>query len=296
MIAKHEVREYTEDIKVFLARYVNLNNILHWHYDCELVYVASGSLEVYASGRSYSLSAGQTMYIGNMEEHSIRTKTKAEVYMVIFNYDILKGMIKNQKLLSPALSKDYGFLPLYELIKNELTAKEKYYDCVIENKIAGMILEIFRNEKSERADIKKKDKMAFMRLLDDIDKNFNYYTGENAAKFLYVSKIYFSKYFHKMSGMVFTDYLNTVKISKAVEMMQNDKNAQMSEVATKCGFNTIRNFNRVFKEITGFQPTQLPDEYAFTDTVFFSADSELDGFDPTLRETVLVESLGGTVA
>lgn len=292
MVAKHEVREYTDDVNVYIGRYVNLNNIFHWHYDCELVYVASGSLDIYARGKFYTLSAGQSMYIGNMEEHSIRTRQTAEAYMIIFSYDILKGMLKNQKLVSPVLNGSYGVDALYGEIKREMTAKNKYYESIIENKITAVMLDIFRGEQSEPADIKKKDKMAFMHLLDDIDKNYSYYSAASGADFLCVSTAYFSKYFRKMSGMVFMDYLNSVKISKAVELINDHGDHSMSDIASKCGFNTIRNFNRVFKELTGYSPSQLPAGYTFGDNALFPSDSA-DSFDPTLKETKLIESLGG---
>ena len=295
MVAKHEVREYTGDVKVYLAKYMNLNNILHWHYDCELVYVASGSLEVYTGGARYTLGEGQAMYIGNMEGHCIKTASKAEVYMIIFSYDLLKGLIKNKQLACPVLKHDYDFLELYESVKNELLEKQNFHERAVEHLIAGTIIRIFREEEVIGPEIKKQEKTAFMHLLDDIEQRYRYYSSDDAAAFLCMSKVYFSKYFHKMSGMVFVEYINTVKVSKAVEMIQNNKEMTIADIAGACGFNTIRNFNRVFKTFTGLLPTKVPDDYKFEDAIFFSVDSANGGFDPTLRETLLIESVGGNI-
>lgn len=296
MVAKHEKREYTSEAKTYLAKYKNLNNMLHWHYDCELIYVASGRLEVYANGENHILYEGQAMYIGNMEEHAIKTSTEADVYMFIFSYDMLKGLIKNQRLKSPVLSHGYDLVSLYGSIKTELQQRKKYYERTVENFIVDTIINIFRTEETIKADVSKKDKIAFMRLLDDIEIKFCYYTGDDAARFLCMSKTYFSKYFHKMSGLVFTDYLNAVRVSKAVQMLITDKEKTVGDIAGMCGFNTIRNFNRVFKEMTGFQPKELPSDFIFEDSIFFSSDSVAAGFDPTLRETVLIESIGGNAS
>lgn len=295
MVAKHEIRKYGGEAQIYLAKYMNLNNILHWHYDCELVYVASGCLEIYTGGKNYILNGGQTMYIGNMEEHYIKTQSETLVYMFIFSYDMLRGLTKNLRLKSPVLKNGYDLITLYETVKTELLKKEKYYERVVENLIADIIIRIFRGEEVVKAEFKKKDKMAFMRLLDDIEVNYCFYTGDDAASFLHLSKVYFSKYFHLMSGMVFSDYLNAVRISKAVEILRGDKEKTIAEVASECGFNTIRNFNRAFKQLTGFSPSEIPEGYAVEDAVFFSSGSAA-GFNPTLRQTVLLESVGDSVA
>lgn len=293
MIAKHETREYADDVKVYLAKYSPPGNTLHWHYDCELIYAARGRLEVYAHGANHTLREGQAMYIGNMEEHSIKANRDVEVYMFIFSYDILKGLIKSQRLKTPILSNEYNLIPLYESIKREFIGKEKYYERAIENLIVDTIIKIFRQEEIVKTELKKKDKMAFMQLLDDIESKYCYYTGDDAAKFLHLSKAYFSKYFRTMSGLVFTDYLSAVRISKAVKMLQTDKEKTISEISSLCGFNTIRNFNRAFKQFTGMSPKEISADYVFEDALFFSSDSAAAGFNPTLREAVLAEDFGG---
>ena len=292
MVAKHEIREYGNTVNVCIAKYNPPGNALHWHYDCELIYAVKGCMEIYANGENHVLKAGQAMYIGNMEEHRINANPGVEVCMFFFSYDILNGLIKGQRLKTPILHNEYDLLSLYEKIKDEFVKKEKYYERVIENLMNDIVIKIFRNEEVAKNEIKKKDKKAFMQLLDAIETDYCYYTGADAAKFLHLSRAYFSKYFHTMSGLVFTDYLNAVRISKAVKMLQTDKERTISEIASLCGFNTIRNFNRAFKMLTGFSPKEIPADYIFEDAVFFSASSTAAGFNPTLREAVLTEAFG----
>ena len=51
-------------------------------------------------------------------------------------------------------------------------------------------------------------------------------------------------------------------------------------------FNTIRNFNRVFKEMTGYTPGTLPRDYSFACNLHRNGEG---GFDPTLGCTVVLE-------
>ncbi len=79
--------------------------------------------------------------------------------------------------------------------------------------------------------------------------------------------------------MPFSRYLNTVRVSAASEMIAEGK-ISMTNIAIKCGFGTIRSFNRVFKELTGYSPSSLPSGY-----VFIRTGREENGFDPTLSCT-----------
>ena len=102
---------------------------------------------------------------------------------------------------------------------------------------------------------------------------------------MHFSEPYFSKVFHNIFGMTFTQYLNTLKVSAAVEKIAEGK-MSMTEISIACGFGTIRNFNRVFKELTGYSPKKLPDNFIFVSG--FKEDSHIS-FDPTLNCTEIVE-------
>ena len=58
----------------------------------------------------------------------------------------------------------------------------------------------------------------------------------------------------------------------------------MTEISARCGFDTIRNFNRVFRQITGFAPRELPDSYVLN----LRSNSGNTGFDPTLAASELM--------
>ncbi|MDD6680432.1 MAG: hypothetical protein PUE53_04350, partial [Galactobacillus timonensis] len=62
-------------------------------------------------------------------------------------------------------------------------------------------------------------------------------------------------------------------------------NYTVSEVFFKSGFNTMRNFNRVFHEITGYSPRELPADYFMNLRTDNPAGKS---FDPTLDTSVLL--------
>ena len=292
MIAKQEIREYKRGVKVYLAHYKNLNNILHWHNDCELVYVQKGTLEIFVRGTCHTVNAGGLLYIGNMEEHSIRTRTEADVYMIIFSAELLRGTLSRLQLKSPLLKGDYAFLELYAMLKEELIEGCRFSKEISESLLNLRILSIFREEEVVPFAFRQKDKLLFMGLLEDIDQNYAYYSAETGASFLCVSKVYFSKYFHKMSGMTFVEYLNGVRVGKAIELLRSKKDRTVTEISSLCGFNSIRNFNYAFKKATGYAPSDLPEDFTLDDLSFRVGCPDPERFNPTLHETVLLESFG----
>ena len=71
----------------------------------------------------------------------------------------------------------------------------------------------------------------------------------------------FCRFFKKRSNKHFFEYLNEVRISKACEMLIGSR-APVSEIAYYCGYNTVSNFNKLFKEATGLTPGQFRDRSA----------------------------------
>jgi len=66
----------------------------------------------------------------------------------------------------------------------------------------------------------------------------------------------FCRFFKKRSNKHFFEYLNEVRVSKACEMLIGS-GSPVSEIAYYCGYNTISNFNKIFKESTGLTPGQF---------------------------------------
>ena len=88
-------------------------------------------------------------------------------------------------------------------------------------------------------------------LLYDIDENVENYSFEKAVSYMHMSDAYFSRFFKKISGMTFSQYLNHIRVNKAIDLIRSGEQS-MTEISRLCGFDTIRNFNRVFRQITGY--------------------------------------------
>lgn len=127
----------------------------------------------------------------------------------------------------------------------------------------------------------------YKNLLGEIEEKSSYITFEEAADFMGLSKPYFSRFFKNVSGMTFSQYLNIIRLEKAIDLLNhNTERLSVTDIASLCGFDTIRHFNRVFRELTGFSPRELPENYVLTSQ---SVKSMVKNFNPTLPSSRLLD-------
>lgn len=65
----------------------------------------------------------------------------------------------------------------------------------------------------------------------------------------------FCRYFKKVTGRTFTDFVNEFRIVHACKLLSEEKHS-ISEVCFESGFNNFSHFNRLFKNKTGQSPNQ----------------------------------------
>ena len=74
------------------------------------------------------------------------------------------------------------------------------------------------------------------------------------AKAVNMSAFYFCKSFKKVTGLTFTNYLARVRVEKVKNLLL-DPNKRVSEAAYEAGFQSLSQFNRVFRRLVGESPT-----------------------------------------
>lgn len=285
MIVQREQRNYSKGVDVWVGKYLNSHNLPHWHTDCELICVEDGQLEVTCENKTYNLDNNEAFFIDSGQVHYMRAKQQnTRLLVIIFNNDIVKRYFKNEILACPKLFDKYDVSALYGNLQHELMSRKNYYSEMARAYLAQFFVEILRNEKTEI----RKEKSAtgrFKTLLDKIETDFDTFTFEDAYDYMAMDEAYFCRYFKKATGMPFTQYLNHIKIDNAVRMIKQDKSASITTVAFACGFGSIRHFNKVFKDFTGYTPTNMPSNFELTKYAFHT-DHE---FNPTLQDCVLLE-------
>lgn len=286
MLAQYEYRTYFGNEKIWIGTYRNLSNLPHWHYDGELICVLKGEAIVRIEGEKTVLTEGGACFVPPSSLHSIEGSEGSLIRVALFDSSLCRDFFKWYNLCSYRLSEASGLGDELLKIKKELGAKERFYVERTDAEFTGLLYRIFQKEKiREKEKDETKETERYRKLLAKMEEETATTDFSSAAEFLSFSKPYFSEYFKKMSGMKFSAYLNALKVKKAVGLLQ-ERSESMEQIAYDCGFGTVRNFNRVFKNATGYAPKSLPKDYVYGTGRSYV---ESKGFDPTKERSVLVE-------
>lgn len=86
---------------------------------------------------------------------------------------------------------------------------------------------------------------------------------EEVSEIANLSVSAFSRYFKTRVNKSFSDFLSEVRISHACKLLHEEE-MNISEISFECGFFTLSNFNKQFKERTGKTPLAYKKDYLGT--------------------------------
>lgn len=104
-----------------------------------------------------------------------------------------------------------------------------------------------RNVTDENATIEKIKSY----IQENYDKDIS---RQELADLFYFSSAYFSRFFKKKTGQNFIDYLTTVRMEKAIELLAT--RMSVDEIARKTGYNSRNHFILNFRQYTSLSPTE----------------------------------------
>lgn len=259
MLAKFEKRAYAGNEHVWVGKYRNLHNISHWHMEHELIACREGSAQVMLDDTMFNITQQQCIFCHSGCVHYISASPDSLLLVCLFNEKMYDPITSPFALENPVFEDRYGILPKLSEIRHELQNQPIFFECRTEAMIGEILVDVFRGEPLRKAQWQFSDVITrYKQLLNHIDLEYEHITYQNAVQFMNMSDAYFSRYFKRQAGMTFSQYLNVVRIEKAVQLLDSAPTMKITDVMLRCGFNTIRSFNRVFREVTGFTPTTLP--------------------------------------
>lgn len=302
MKAFHEVRNYDSDLMVWYSDYENISFVAHWQKEIELVYVRSGEAEFHVADHSFTAHAGDLVICESGQIHySDSYNTKNHLDFLIFDTNVLSARFHNPHFKNPLVTAEElqtlglsaALVRLFTIVPSELDKKQPYYQEIVAAAIREfwfLLKRTLPREEKARDDSRRSRMLEELQeLLDYIDKHYaEELTLEFAASMMHFSTSHFSKTFKKLMGMNYVTYISMVRIEQAVKLLGLNQH-RMTDIALECGFSNIRSFNRTFKEITGYTPTEFssqvdPDLYKTTYYHRKSGETEyVEGGSTTMR-------------
>jgi transcriptional regulator GlxA family with amidase domain len=120
--------------------------------------------------------------------------------------------------------------------------------------LRGYVKKIYDKDEfqSQRETLKR-----FRKVIDYMDHNFTEKIDlDRLSGIAGISVGHFCRLFKQITGMSAIDYINNLRIDKAVELIKSsDRN--MTEIAMNCGFSDSNYFSRIFKKQKKISPMQM---------------------------------------
>ena len=83
---------------------------------------------------------------------------------------------------------------------------------------------------------------------------------EALADLVGMTPVAFSRFFHQRTGRTLSTYIIDIRIGRASRLLI-DSDQTVAEICYDCGFNTLSNFNRIFKQKKGCTPKEFREAY-----------------------------------
>jgi AraC-like DNA-binding protein len=259
----------------------SFDGLWHTHEEYELIYICEGKGEKVVGDNMSDLRKGDLLFLGSNLPHLFRCdqdypmKNQSGSLVIHFN----------NKYLDESFFSCPEFEPIQKLFKRSKSGIQFSGDTA---QIAKRIKSLFDREKSESLieilfillDLAKdyghtqlaspgfspsfgeKDYQRINIANQFVMENFrdDITLGEVALK-AGLTKAAFCRHFKKVTGKTFFTFLKEYRVGHACKLlMHTDMN--VSEISYECGFNTISNFNKQFKTVTGYSPLQYQNNLA----------------------------------
>ena len=89
---------------------------------------------------------------------------------------------------------------------------------------------------------------------------------EQLANLVSMTPTAFSRFFKLRTGKTLSEYIVDIRLGHAARLLL-DTNDSVSEICWNCGFNTLSNFNRLFRKRKGCSPTEFREKYCKTKVI-----------------------------
>ena len=83
----------------------------------------------------------------------------------------------------------------------------------------------------------------------------------DAAAYVNMSEPSFTRFVRKHMNMSLVECLNNIRLSSATRMLVDEPSTTIAEIAYRCGFNNISNFNRIFRKSKNCTPHEFREYY-----------------------------------
>ncbi|MBQ6824599.1 MAG: helix-turn-helix transcriptional regulator [Clostridia bacterium] len=230
----------------------------HWHNYYEIIYYhhCAGTCEL--NGKRHELTERCLFLLTPKDFHKIDTVPQKDNYSLIIGFDeqIADSAIVNALTTGPFVAKAVSeelHRKLDELYRAE-SSQKPFRDTYVKHLFNCILLDIL-----ETADPVSEQNHTISPIIgESISAMLCDPTAEFSLDFFarkyHLTPSYFSRLFHAQVGISFKQYLTTLRLSYAKQLLAQST-PPIIDVGYECGFNTPSQFYRAFKGCYGLSPS-----------------------------------------
>lgn len=221
----------------------------HFHKNYELVYVMEGSASIKMNSTSYILQKSEMILIFPYMFHSFDISEKSKVWVGVFSEDTISKFSEKRS--------DIRFSKFRcDRTVEDFLAEALFYEGTPElyERIACLYLVCSQCLKNSEPIEHIQNTDLFFNIINYISENLSKDTSlKELSEVLGYEYHYLSSVFHSYFSVNFKDFINIYKFERACQMLI-DTEKNITDISLESGFQSIRNFNRIFKKNSGVTP------------------------------------------
>ncbi len=223
-----------------------------------MVFAPSGRIFYSYNGKSFVSDQNHVLILPEGGTYDLTCEKDSICPMVDFR---ISPPLEKPEIYSFNITNIRNILNIYNHIDNLWTFRKSSYKL----KCMAGLYEIFAalNDSDSALYCPKYKYEQIMPSIDYLEANYSDpdITNELLAQRSGISTVYFRKIFTEKYGMSPMKYLHMKRIEKARDMLLSEFNT-ITGISEATGFNSIYNFSRAFRNVTGLAPTEYIREHA----------------------------------
>lgn len=221
------------------------NNRERWaiilKYEGETVY--------FSRGKQYISNANNIIILPKGVSYKWRCTQSGHYSVIEFDSEL-----KSEEILSFSLKSSEKILKLFKNLELKRMQNKENSELESMKDIYTVLSMLAVAEPKKYQPAEKHQKLA--PALEYMAQNYNIKVkNDELAALTGVSTVYFRKLFTEVMGQSPIDYIQSLRIQKAKEMLQSDYGS-ITDVASALGYQSIYDFSRAFKKRVGMSPIQ----------------------------------------
>ena len=244
----------------------------HYHDAYEIYYLLQGERNFFIKDRTYTITKGNLTFININDLHKTVDTKKGKIFyeriLINFKKEFLDSILTStvEKELSDLLNLNSSVITmdfeenrlieelLFKMLKEEdskLPNSKLYTKTLLLQLLITINRCVVNSTKMPKAELKNEN---IFRIVRYLNSNYaNKISLHSLCDEFFMSESHLSRSFKNVTGFNIINYLNIIRIKETQKLLIHS-NKNITEIAYKVGYESITNFERVFKSMTSISP------------------------------------------